>query len=149
MLASAKNSEPIDDLRSYVLLNWAAVRRMLRTKRVNGCSAESHVSHMLSDRLSSRPMGWSREGADRMSKIRCYEKNYGRDEIIELVRYSRELRKGQRTGTDDIPVKALTLRELTAEHYDQAKGYIERIQATIPGLTARKQAAIRNQLRLL
>ena len=149
MLASAKNSEPIDDLRSYVLLNWAAVRRMLRTKRVNGCSAESHVSHMLSDRLSSRPMGWSREGADRMSKIRCYEKNYGRDEIIELVRYSRELRKGQRTGTDDIPVKALTLRELTAEHYDQAKSYIERIQATIPGLTARKQAAIRNQLRLL
>ena len=102
-----------------------------------------------SDRLSSRPMGWSREGADRMSKIRCYEKNYGRDEIIELVKYSREVRKGQRTGTEDIPLKSLTLRELTAEHYDQAKSYIERIQATIPGLTARKQAAIRTQLKLL
>lgn len=149
MLASAKNTDPIEELRTYVLGNWAAVRRMLRTKRVNGCSAESHVSHMLSDRLSSRPKGWSHEGADRMSKLRCYEKNYGRDKIIDLVKYSREVRKGLRTGTDDIPVKALTLREVTAEHYDQAKSYIERIQATIPGLTARKSAAIRTQLRLL
>ena len=149
MLASAKNSDPIEALRSYVLGNWAAVRRMLRTKRVNGCSAESHVSHILSDRLSSRPRGWSYEGADRMSKLRCYEKNYGRDEIIELVRYSREIRKGLRTGTDDMPVKVLTLREITTEHYDQTKSYIDRIQATIPGLTVRKQAAIRTQLRLL
>lgn len=149
MLASAKNQEPIDDLRTYVLGNWAAVRRMLRDKKVYGCSAESHVSHMLSDRLSSRPMGWSYEGADRMSKLRCFEKNYGRDEIIELVKYSREVRKGLRTGTDDIPVKMLSLREVTTEHYDQAKSYIERIQATIPGLTARKSASIRTQLRLL
>ena len=149
MLASAKKPEPIETLRTYVLGNWAAVRRMLRTKRVNDCSAESHVSHILSDRLSSRPKGWSHEGADRMSKLRCYEKNYGRDKIIDLVKYSREVRKGLRTGTDDIPVKALTLREVTAEHYDQSKSYIERIQATIPGLTARKSAAIRTQLRLL
>ena len=84
-----------------------------------------------------------------MSKLRCYEKNYGRDEIIELVRYSREIRKGLRTGTDDMPVKVLTLREITTEHYDQTKSYIDRIQATIPGLTVRKQAAIRPQLRLL
>lgn len=149
MLASAKNQEPIEKLRTYVLGNWAAVRRMLRTKRVNGCSAESHVSHVLSDRLSSRPRAWSHEGADRMSKLRCFEKNNGREKIIELVRYSREVRKGLRTGTDDIPVKALTLRDVTAEHYDQAKSYIERMQATIPGLTARKSAAIRMQLRLL
>lgn len=146
---TAKNSEPIESLRTYVLGNWAAVRRMLRGRHVNGCSAESHVSHMLSDRLSSRPMGWSYEGADRMSNLRCFEKNNGREKIIEFVRYSREVRKGLRTGTDDIPVKAFTLREVTAEHYDQAKSYIERIQATIPGLTARKQVAIRNQLRLL
>ena len=149
MLASAEKTKDIEDLRTYVLGNWAAVRRMLRTKKVNGCSAESHVSHVLSDRLSSRPRAWSQEGADRMSKLRCFEKNNGREKIIDLVKYSREVRKGIRTGTDDIPVKALTLREVTAEHYDQAKSYIERIQATIPGITARKSAAIRTQLRLL
>ena len=143
------NEKVIEDLRSYVLGNWAAVRRTLRDKNVNGCSAESHVSHMLSDRLSSRPMGWSQTGADRMSKLRCYEKNYGREKIIDLVKYSREKRKLLRTGTADIPVKALTLREVTAEHYDQAKSYIDRIQATIPGMTAKKSASIRTQLWLM
>ena len=78
-----------------------------------------------------------------------YEKNYGREKIIDLVKYSREKRKLLRTGTEDIPVKELTLREVTAEHYDQAKSYIERIQATIPGITAKKSAAIRTQLRLM
>lgn len=83
-------------------------------------------------------MGWSQTGADRMSKFRCYERNYGRDGIIKLVRYSREQRKLEKTGTDSIPVEAVTLRQIRAEHYDQAKGYIERMQATIPGATARK-----------
>lgn len=55
-------------------------------KVVQGCSAEGHVSHILSDRLSSRPKGWSKTGADRMSKLRCYEKNYGGEKIIELVK---------------------------------------------------------------
>ena len=132
-----------------MLGKWAAVRRTLKNKHVNGCSAESHVSHILSDRLSSRPMGWSQTGADRMSKLRCYEKNYGREKIINLVRYSREKKKQLRTGTKDISVKALTLRQITAEHYDQSKSYIERIQATIPGLTVRKEAAIRTHLRLM
>lgn len=149
MYACASNKEAVEKLRSYVLGNWAAVRRTLRNKRVNGCSAESHISHMLSDRLSSRPMGWSQTGADRMSKLRCYRKNYGSEKIINLVRYSREKKKQLRTGTEDIPVKALTLRQITAEHYDQSKSYIERIQATIPGLTARKETAIRAHLRLL
>lgn len=149
MLKSAENSKSINDLRSYVLGNWSAVRRTLLNKAVNGCSAESHVSHVLSDRLSSRPMGWSQTGADRMSKLRCYAKNYGDAKIINLVQYSREKRRQMRTGTEDIPIKKLTLREVTAEHYDQAKSYIERIQASIPGLTAQKSAVIRTHLHLM
>lgn len=149
MLAKAKNPDKVEELRTYALGNWAAVRRMLRNKNVNGCSAESHVSHVLSDRLSSRPMGWSQTGADRMSKLRCYERNYGREKLIDLVRYSREIQHGKKTGTDDCVIKKINLREVTAEHYSQAKSYIERIQATMPGLTSRKTASIRTQLRLL
>jgi hypothetical protein len=149
MLWSAKNPEKVENLRSYVLGNWAAVRRTLRNKLVNGCSAESHVSHVLSDRLSSRPMGWSQTGADRMSKLRCYERNYGRDGIINLVRYSREQKMLKATGTDNVPVKEVSLREIRAEHYDQAKSYIDRLQAHIPGMTSRKIAAIRTQLWLM
>jgi hypothetical protein len=149
ILCSAKNPEKVENLRSYVLGNWAAVRRTLRNKLVNGCSAESHVSHVLSDRMSSRPMGWSQTGADRMSKLRCYERNYGRDGIINLVRYSREQKQLKVKGTDNVPAKEVSLREIRAEHYDQAKSYIERLQAHVPGLTSRKTASIRTQLRLM
>lgn len=103
-----------------MLGNWSAVRRTLRNMLVNGCSAESHVSHVLSDRLSSRPMGWSQIGADRMSKLRCYDRNNGRDKIIQLVRYSRNQRHLPATGTDVIAPQGLRLRDIITEHYNQA-----------------------------
>ena len=149
MMQSAKNPDKIENLKTYVIGNWPAIRRTLRNKLVDGCSAESHVSHILSDRLSSRPMGWSQTGADRMSKLRCYERNYGREGIINLVKYSRKQRKLKATGTEDSIVKEISLRELRAEHYNQAKSYIERIQAQIPGQTIKKTTAIRTQLKLL
>ena len=104
---------------------------------------------MLSDRLSSRPMGWSQIGADRMSKLRCHERNYGKEGIINLVRVSRSQRKLKATGTEDVAAKEIPLREIHTEHYDQAKSYIDRIQAHIPGMTVRKTAAIRTQLKLM
>ena len=149
MMASAKNEEAILELQRYALGNWAAVMRSYHSELLSGCSAEGHVSHILSDRLSSRPMGWSQTGADRMSKLRCYERNHGREKIIELVRYSREQRLLKRTGTDNINPRKLRLYEIVAEHYDQSRAYIDRIQATIPGLTVRKTASIRTQLHLL
>ena len=146
MMESAKKPETVEQLRSYVLGNWSAVRRTLTNKLVNGCSAESHVSHVLSDRLSSRPMGWSQTGADRMSKLRCFEKNNGRDKIIDLVKYSREHRGMEATGTEDISPRMYKVREIIAEHYDQARSYIDRIQAHFVDGTAKKTAAIREQL---
>ncbi|MBQ6024608.1 MAG: ISLre2 family transposase [Lachnospiraceae bacterium] len=146
MMKTAKSPDKVDTFRKYVLGNWAAVRRTLRNDLVDGCSAESHVSHVLSDRLSSRPMGWSQTGADRMSRLRCYERNCSRGDLIKLVRYSREQRKMSATGTEGISVERISLREIMLEHYDQAKSYIERIQAHIPYSTARKIATIRTHL---
>ncbi|MGI6574808.1 MAG: UPF0236 family transposase-like protein [bacterium] len=42
-----------------------------------GCSAEGHVSHILSSRLSSRPLGWSRTGVDQMARLRVFVANGG------------------------------------------------------------------------
>lgn len=44
---------------------------------LNRCSAEGHVSHVLSARMSSRPMAWSIAGADRIAKLRAYYFNNG------------------------------------------------------------------------
>ena len=84
-----------------------------------------------------------------MSKLRCYTKNQGEEKIIELVKYSRKQKCLKRTGTDDCEIKKVSMREIINDHYDQSRSYIERIQATIPGLTVRKTASIRTQLRLL
>jgi len=149
MAASGRNAERIESLRTYVLENWAAIRRTLRNKLVQGCSAESHVSHVLSDRLSSRPLSWSQKGADKMSKLRCYERNYGREKLLQLVRIGREERKLEATGTEGISVKEIRLRDVLKEHYDASKKYIDGLHASIPGETVKKTFSIRNHLRLL
>lgn len=69
--------------------------------------------------------------------------------IIDLVQYSRQQRKLARTGTDNIEPVKVSLREIRSDHYNQAKSYIERIQATIPGGTVRKMASIREQIKLI
>ena len=147
MIACATNTKPIEDLQTFVVGNWSAVMRTYHNKVITGCSAESHVSHVLSDRLSSRPMGWSQTGADRMTKLRCFERNYERDGIIYLVQYSRDKRKLKRTGTDDI-AKEVPIRHLANEHYDQARSYIERLQVSVPQ-EIRKIVSIREQIRLI
>lgn len=146
MAASGRNVERIESLRTYVLENWAAIRRTLRNKLVQGCSAESHV---LSDRLSSRPLSWSQKGADKMSKLRCYERNYGREKLLQLVKMGREERKLEATGTEGISVKEIRFRDVLKEHYDASKKYIDGLHASIPGETVKKTFSIRNHLRLL
>ena len=43
----------------------------------SNCSAECHVSHVLSARLSSRPMAWSLTGAEKMAQLRAFYFNGG------------------------------------------------------------------------
>ena len=60
----------------YILNNWEGIRNLFGEEKYK-CSAEGHISHILSDRLSSRPMGWSLEGADEMARMRAYKANGG------------------------------------------------------------------------
>ena len=61
------------------------------------------MSHVYSDRRSSRPMDWSEDGADAMCRLRCYVKDYGEEKILELVNYHRS-HKQDATGTEGISV---------------------------------------------
>ena len=60
----------------------------MRKNGVKGSSTESHVSHILSERMSSRPMGWSKEGMAKMAQLRAYYYNDG--DMLELVRYQKK-----------------------------------------------------------
>ena len=66
----------------------------------HGCSAEGHVSHVYSDRLSSRPLGWSRIGADKMARLRVYRRNGGN--MLELVRYQKYSQKKAAGAEDEV-----------------------------------------------
>lgn len=82
-----RNQKAVGECREYVINNWESAVMRMQDKNVYGCSAEGHVSHVYSDRLSSRPMGWSETGMDAMCRLRCYVRDYGEEKIIDLVRY--------------------------------------------------------------
>ena len=73
-----------EDLMNYILNNVEGIKNLYRSKKeLHGCSAEGHISHMYSDRMSSRPMGWSTTNIDNMSKLRISkEDNISTKEIL-------------------------------------------------------------------
>ena len=111
----------------YFLNQWDGVRNRSEEAGANWkCCAEGQVSHVLSARLSSRPMGWSEHGCDRMSGLRAYKKNGGK--IIDLLTYQKEGRKAEVLSEKEEKVKE--------EVYKKQAGwrYQERIQRQLPGL---------------
>jgi len=84
-----KEGQKLTESWEYIKTNWKDVRmRIKKEEGVTGSSTESHISHVLSARMSSRPMGWSRKGADSVSQIRIYWKN-GKD-MQKLVKLQKE-----------------------------------------------------------
>lgn len=86
---SEAKRKTVEAAKAYILGNWAGIMQWVRDKNEEvRCSAEGHISHVFADRMSSRPLGWSKTGADKMSRLRIYEKNGG--SMLELVRFQRE-----------------------------------------------------------
>ncbi len=82
-------TKTVENAKTYILGNWAGIMQWIRDKNQEiKCSAEGHISHIFADRMSSRPLGWSRKGADKMSRLRIYEKNGG--DMLDLVRYQKK-----------------------------------------------------------
>ena len=102
-------------------------RRAFHDKHVLGCSAEGRVNHVYSERMSSRPMGWSETGTDRMCKLRCFIRNYRREKVIDLVNYRREkeLYAVTATGTDGM------IEEGQRKRYTKKQREVQRYAETL------------------
>lgn len=72
---SETHKKAIADCFRYIKENWDGIQAYREYPAATGCSAEGHVSHVLSVRLSSRPQGWSREGAEKMASLRVLKSN--------------------------------------------------------------------------
>lgn len=79
----------IDIAATYISSNWMAAKyRLLKKNGVVACSAEGHVSHLLSSRMSTLPMGWCILGGGQMAHFREYYYNGG--DMLELARFQKE-----------------------------------------------------------
>jgi hypothetical protein len=126
--------------RDYIMNQWDGIiiKNEDSDARI-GCSAESHISHILSDRLSSRPLGWSRLGVDKMSRLRAYVANGG--EIYDLVMYKKEKEK--------IEIEAEIKKNYDREIKKKRINYNDSFNAEIISLQAGKTDGLRISLKAL
>ena len=134
----------VEEAAEYILSNWTAAKLRLRHKDgVLGSSTESHVSHILSSRMSSRPMGWSRQGAGKMAELRAYYYNEG--DMLELVRYQKKAGTEERKEEEKILSSTQILRSERNRHGELGK-YLESIRHSVSVQNKKKvyfQAQIR------
>ncbi len=89
---SAKNQKRIvKSVQRYITNNWDGIKIYQEDPYTIGPSAEGHIGHVLSDRLSRRPLGWSKEGLKIMAKLRVFKKNNGN--LREFMRLRRKFDK--------------------------------------------------------
>jgi len=84
----------IKDCLKYLRNNWSAIT-IYRQEACGGSCTEGHISHVLSSRLSSRPMGWSNKGLKVMAELRAYYSSGGRIglEHLKNAEFSYEISK--------------------------------------------------------
>ena len=73
---SEKDFKKVQEFQTYLFSNWEAAVNRFRDD-VPGSCTEGQVSHVLSERFSRNPMGWSVEGLGKLSKLRVFRLNGG------------------------------------------------------------------------
>ena len=100
----------IEESAQYILDNWTAAKRRLKHRdAIYGCSAEGHVYHVLSSRMSTLAMGWSRKGVAKMAQLR--EWYYNKRDFLELAKYQqKEENIKKAAGAEEIVLSARDMR---------------------------------------
>ena len=140
--ATEKDLKRINEAAAYIGSNWTAAKLRLRKKEgVVGCSAEGHVYHLLSSRMSTLAMGWSRHGGSQMAHLREYYYNGG--DMLELAKYQKEPLP-MAAGAEEVVLSASQM--LRSEHTSRSRTvieygkYAETMRASISEQTSKKLA---------
>ena len=107
------------------------------------CSAEGHVSHVYADRMSSRPLGWCRTGADKMSRLRIYRRNQG--DMLELVRFQKKEMK-QAAGAEEVIYTATDMIRMENANRKRLGVMADMPIYSIPYPQIKKIAALKNHI---
>lgn len=94
----------IEEGTEYISNNWAAAKaRLNKENGIVGSSTEGHVYHILSKRMSTDPLGWSRHGADQMARLLEYHFNKGN--MLELAKYQKQVLP-MAAGAEELTISA-------------------------------------------
>lgn len=105
-------------LLKYILNNKEGIINFYNNrKELHGCSAEGHISHIYSDRLSSRPKGWCITNLDNMSRLRILKENNGnvktlienKNKIIEFKEIEKIRNQSNARIKETINIKTATI----------------------------------------
>lgn len=138
---SESKAETVRKAYHYFLHQWDGI--MTRVEEAGGCwkcCAEGQVSHILSARMSSRPMGWSEHGCDQMSRLRAYRENGGK--VIDLLRYKEKQKKKEKSREEQKEKD-----ELIREYRRNRTGTYEDVRSLqIPGISLKSMKWMRELL---
>lgn len=124
-----------EKLMNYILNNQKGITNYYKYRDLlHGCSAEGHVSHVYSDRMSSRPMGWKTENVDNMSKLRLLKEDNisvkriieKQEKVIDINEYKEIKEKAERKIKKNINFKPVTLPIITFGTHEE-KEYFRKI----------------------
>lgn len=141
---SETKAKAVEAAKTYILGNWSGIMESVRAKDKNlQCSAEGHVSHIYSDRMSSRPLGWSRRGADKMARLRIYRQNKG--DMLELVRYQKKVQE-KAAVAEEVVYSAAQMLAAERRSRDKLGGLADMPVYSIPYPQIKKIAALKNHI---
>ena len=131
-----KEEKRIIQNRDFLLDNWSAAKVRLTDRSAVGSSTEGHVYHVLSSRMSTLAMGWSRKGADRMARLRAY--SYNGNDMLSLVRYQkRSLAKA--AGAEDAAELISEVKSTQYKHPAWGK-YVDAMQVELSAEMKKKMS---------
>ena len=134
----------VEQAKAYILGNWTGIMLSMKSKDSNvRCSAEGHVSHVYADRMSSRPLGWCRTGADKMSRLRIYRQNEGN--MLELVRFQKKELK-QVAGAEETIYSATEMLRMEKANRRKLGVMADLPVYEIPYPQIKKIAALKNHI---
>ncbi len=141
---SETKKKAVETAKGYILSNWTGIQTSMKGKDKNiQCSAEGHVSHIYADRMSSRPLGWSRVGCDKMARLRVYKKNGGN--MLELVRYQAE-ELPMAAGAEEVICSAGEILITENKNKKRLGSMADMPSYSIPYTQIKKIAALKNHI---
>jgi len=132
---NGKHKKAVKEARNYIYSNWAGINNYVNDPNAEVCSAEGHVSHVLASRMSSRPLSWSEDGADRMARLRAFKYNGGKKDDLYRIYEHKEKEKRIKMRTEKIIDHRKTLFPVAKETVPALrKGKVNGLQRAVKSL---------------